>query len=78
VLESLKGRVRILHLKDMKRTADGPTFAEIGQGNLNWQGILDVANAIGVRHCIVEQDQCDGDPLDSIRMSYEYLKNLNT
>ena len=69
-------RVGLLHLKDMKRAADGPTFAEIGVGNLNFPGILETAAQIGVEHVIVEQDKCDGDPLDSARISYEYLKDL--
>jgi len=75
-LERLAGRVRILHLKDMKRTVDGPTFAEIGQGNLNFAGILETAKKIGVTHYIVEQDKCDGDPLDSARISYRFLQTL--
>jgi len=33
-LERLRGRVKILHLKDMKYTENGETFAEIGKGNL--------------------------------------------
>ncbi len=76
-LERLAGRVSILHLKDMKRTAEGPTYAEIGQGNMNFQGIIETARQIGVKHYIVEQDRCDGDPLESARISLEYLQGLN-
>lgn len=69
-------RIGLLHLKDMKRTPEGQTFAEIGQGNLNFPGILETAHAVGITDVIVEQDKCDGDPLDSARISYEYLKDL--
>ena len=75
-LEQTKYRVRLLHLKDLKRTPQGHTFAELGNGNLWFKGILDTALACGIREFIVEQDICDGDPLDSLRQSYTYLKTL--
>ena len=76
-LESIEGRVKILHLKDMKRTVDGPTYAEIGVGNINFKGIIESTEKIGVAHYIVEQDKCDGDSLTSAEMSYNYItKNL--
>ena len=75
-LESVKGRVHILHLKDMKRTPQGQTFAEIGVGNINFKGIAATAKAIGVQYFIVEQDSCDGDSLASARISCEYVKTL--
>ncbi|MBE6691386.1 MAG: sugar phosphate isomerase/epimerase [Ruminococcaceae bacterium] len=69
-------RIRILHLKDMKRTAEGPTFAELGVGNLNLPGILHIASELGITELIVEQDKCDGNPLTSAEISCKYLKNL--
>ena len=76
-IDNLGGRIKILHLKDMKRTADGPTYAEIGVGNINFKGILKIGQKIGVEHYIVEQDKCDGDSLTSAEMSYNYItKNL--
>lgn len=81
-MEKLKGRIDILHLKDMKRIPyfdekrGNQMFAEIGQGNLDWERILETAERVGVKHYIVEQDTCDGDSLDSVRMSAEYLKRF--
>ena len=76
-LSGLDRRVKILHLKDMKRTADGPTYAEIGVGNINFKGIAEVAEEIGVQHYIVEQDKCDTDSLLSARISYDHItKNI--
>jgi sugar phosphate isomerase/epimerase len=60
----------------MKRAHDGPTFAEIGVGNINFEGIINVAKNIGIEYFIVEQDKCDGDPINSARISCEYLRNL--
>lgn len=75
-IEKLKGRIKILHLKDTKMTNDGMTFGEIGKGNLYWKGILDSAEYSGVEYFVVEQDKCDNSPLESIKISAEYLSNL--
>lgn len=72
IIETLSGRISILHLKDMKRTKDGPDYAEIGRGNLWWDGILEAAKAADVRHYVVEQDTSD-DPMASVRISSEFL-----
>ena len=57
-------------------TSEGLTFAEIGNGNLFWKGIIDSAKASGVKYFVVEQDKCDNSPLDSIKCSAEYLLTL--
>ena len=78
-IESLAGRVDILHLKDMAISLEGgahPYITEIGNGNINYDEVIDVANEIGVKHFIVEQDKCDGDPLESARISCENLKRI--
>lgn len=73
----LGGRIKILHLKDMKRTADGPTFSEIGAGNINFVGVIEVARQVGIEHFIVEQDKCDADSLLSAKTSYDHItKNI--
>lgn len=75
-LELVRGRVKILHLKDMKRTPEGHTFAEVGSGNLYFPGILQLAEEIGVQQLVVEQDFCDGDPLESLKTSIGYLRSI--
>ena len=76
-LEEMKGRVKILHLKDMKRGESGPAFAECGYGNLWFEGILKTALDCGIEEFVIEQDQCDGDPVKSVEMSLHYLRGLN-
>lgn len=76
-LEKLKGRIDILHLKDMKKSThendwQKTYFAEIGNGNLWWEGIFDAAEKTGVKHYIVEQDISD-DPFKSLEMSSTYI-----
>ncbi|MCQ2385681.1 MAG: sugar phosphate isomerase/epimerase [Clostridia bacterium] len=75
-LEKLSGRVDILHLKDMARGGTAETvqyITEIGHGNLWWAGILETAFRSGVKHFVVEQDTCPGDPFESLKASSEYL-----
>lgn len=70
------GREPLLHLKDMTVAPDGKRlFAEIGEGNLNWKGILAAAEESGVQYMLVEQDDCYGrDPFESLAISCRNLK----
>ena len=52
------------------------TFKEVGAGSLDFAAILKAAAAAGARHYFVEQDQTPGDPVASLKQSYEYLRNL--
>ena len=73
--ESLKGRLPLLHMKDYQFTTENkPTYCEVGAGNLNWKKIIAAAEASGCEWFIVEQDTCPGDPFDSVRKSFEYIK----
>lgn len=73
-----RGPTPLVHFKDF--AVDGATrerkFAEIGEGNLNWPAILEACRAAGAEYAIVEQDRCDGDPFDSLKLSYENLRGM--
>ena len=51
-------------------------MAPIGQGNLNFPGILAACKRAGTQHILVEQDICQIPPLDALRESYNYLKSI--
>jgi sugar phosphate isomerase/epimerase len=72
-LRKYAGRTPVLHIKDMNEAGD---FAEVGTGVLDWPSIFSAAEAGGVTAYIVEQDVCPGNPLDSIRLSLENLKQM--
>jgi sugar phosphate isomerase/epimerase len=78
LIESLSGRLPLLHLKDYQfdPVKNQPRMAELGQGNLDWSSILAAADSAKVEWFVVEQDFCAGDPFDSIRVSYEFLSGL--
>jgi len=68
-------RMPILHLKDM--TADDrKTFAEIGEGIIDFAPILQWGLRNGVEWFAVEQDYCSGSPFDSLAISFDYLMKL--
>ncbi len=72
----LGGRLPLLHLKDYAINAENtPTFAEIGNGNLDWPRIVKTAEESGCEWFIVEQDVCPVDPFESLKMSFEYIKD---
>jgi sugar phosphate isomerase/epimerase len=84
-IQKLHGRVPLLHLKDKAQGTEQrfneqvprTAFKEVGNGVLDWPGILRAAAAAGTQHYFVEQDQTPGDPLESIKQSYTYLSKLN-
>ena len=82
--EKYPGRFPLLHIKDLNKgfppTVDdnfnpGP-FAPVGEGTIDWKRIFAAAPNGGMKHFFVEQDECDKPPLESIKISYHYLKKL--
>jgi sugar phosphate isomerase/epimerase len=76
-IKKVKGRMNIVHFKDyaiVKAAIDRieevhKQFAEVGEGNLNWPEIIKACKSIKVKHAVVEQDICPGNPLDSLKTS---------
>jgi sugar phosphate isomerase/epimerase len=86
LLEEWKDRIALMHVKDRaagmaritsEREAKPSDFQEVGLGDLNFQKILSTSLTTGVRKFYVEQDQTPGDPLESLRISFENLKKLS-
>ena len=70
----LHNRLPLIHLKDYRITAQGqPTYAEIGQGNLNWKAIFSEAELAGCKWFIIEQDECERSPFESLKISIEFI-----
>jgi sugar phosphate isomerase/epimerase len=85
VLAKYGKRVRLMHLKNV--AADLPkqyhekvpaeAFREVGNGSIDIPAVLKAAAGAVVEHYFVEQDQTPGDPIESLRSSYQYLSKLN-
>ncbi len=72
-IERLSGRVPCIHLKDYSL---GAKMAVVGEGNINFDRVFEMAEKAGTRYMLVEQDNCNGeDPFDCLRRSYEFLRS---
>jgi len=83
-INKLKNRMPIIHFKDYgigtgTELIEGvcKTFAEVGEGNINWPPVIEACRNAGIEHAIVEQDSCPGNPFDSLRISFENMVKFN-
>jgi sugar phosphate isomerase/epimerase len=67
-------RIELLHIKDMADD-EARSFAEIGAGILDWDAIFVAAEEADVAWYLVEQDVCQGPPMESARKSLEFLES---
>ena len=75
-LHDLKDRMQVVHLKDMAMEGSKQLFAEVGEGNLEWDAILKACKAADIEWYIIEQDTCIGDPFDSLKKSLDNLRAM--
>ena len=77
-IESHSKRIRMIHLKDRYKDADRKSeispFAEIGNGIMDIQGIINISREMGIEWLIVEQDRCRRPAIESVKISADYLK----
>ena len=84
-LDKLEGRIGCVHLKDytiMQYTNEGgkqdlkPTFAPLGDGNMDFVAIVEKMKRLGTKHFLVEQDNAtlQPDPLGEALRSVNYIK----
>jgi len=71
-------RLHCVHLKDYVPHHFEARMAPVGQGNLDFAGILRSLKTNGVtEYALVEQDDCYGaSPFDCLKQSFEYLQTL--
>ena len=82
--EKYPGHFPLLHIKDLapghpptvQLDAKMGLFREVGRGTIDWKRVFKAAPKGGLKHYFVEQDLCERPPLESARISYDYLKNL--
>jgi sugar phosphate isomerase/epimerase len=84
ILKQYGDRIPLVHLKNVapgvetRYNEDIPdaAFRELGNGVVDIPAVLRAAKQAGVKHYFVEQDQTPGDPLQSLRESFQYLEGL--
>jgi sugar phosphate isomerase/epimerase len=73
-------RFPLVHVKDWKggkghADEQSTRMADVGRGDIDWKRIFGQSGKAGIRHYFVENDEPKS-PFDSIRASFEYLRNL--
>lgn len=75
-IKKLHGRIDRIHFKDMvMNTSDKAVrIAPIGEGNMNYDAIIQACLDENIEYGYVELDNCYGeDPFDCMKRSYEFL-----
>ena len=82
-LKMFKGRAFYMHVKDYAiRKLEGKIedvpfhFASVGTGNLNWPGIIASADEMGIERFVIEQDMCEGNAFDAVKLSFDNLNKM--
>jgi sugar phosphate isomerase/epimerase len=84
MMKEWKGHVPLLRLSDRAKgnpaefAEDAPrgAWTEAGTGVIDFPSIIKAAPAAGVKVYTIGQDETEGDPLETLRKNYNYLKNL--
>jgi sugar phosphate isomerase/epimerase len=70
-------RFKLVHVKDLTKTATGHESCVIGKGTIDYKSLLPKVAKHGVQHMIVEQEAYTGtNELDAARDNAAYLKTL--
>ena len=77
-------RISMLHIKDVVKnlqvTADRlqAQTTDVGSGKVDWKKVFKAAQRKRITHYFVEQENFDRSPLESVKISFDYLKGLGT
>ncbi len=74
ILRHLGPRCALVHLKDMVKD-DSRTFAEVGEGRIDFAPVFAAAQEAGVEYYVVEQDACRRPALESVKISLNNLRS---
>jgi sugar phosphate isomerase/epimerase len=78
-LRKYSGRCPVIHVKDLapEKRNGRVWFTPLGEGVLDWTEIFRAGAEAKVEWYVYEQDTCEGDPIDSARISFKFLdKNV--
>lgn len=71
-------RFKLVHVKDLSKTATGHESCIIGKGTIDYKSLLPKVAKRGVQHMIVEQEAYTGtNELDATKADAAYLKTLS-
>jgi sugar phosphate isomerase/epimerase len=76
LLRKFDGRLKRVHLKEKSKPGSKAKNTELGRGTIDWPAVLKAAAEAGTEWYLVEQNCEDRPALESIRISFDYLKSL--
>ena len=68
-LRRYKGRICMVHFKD----SVGDTLVPAGQGEVNWEGVMEACRDAGVPYGFAEQEKWDRDPYLCLKEALDWL-----
>lgn len=85
ILKQYAERIPLVHLKNVAATVEKRfnemiprnAFHDLSDGAVDIAAVVHTAKEVGVKHYFVEQDETPGDPLVSLRKSFQYLESLS-
>lgn len=84
-IRKAKGRIPLVHYKDFaidwKAEDVGlgsitKRYAEVGQGNINWENVAQATKEAGCEWIFVEQDRTPGCAFESLKTSIDFINKL--
>lgn len=69
-----KDRIACVHFKDIHVVENQVGMCEVLEGNIDWDDVIEACEYSNVKYAFVEQDTCNGNPFDSLKISYDNLK----
>ena len=75
-------RISLLHIKDVRKGTKTvldrvePQTTEIGNGRVDWPKLFAAMDPQRIRHYFVEQENFERAPLESVKLSFDYLSPL--
>ena len=72
-IRKLKGRIKVVHAKDIILRGKRHTLTALGKGSLKWKEIFAAGKEAGIEWYVYEQDNGEGEVLDYVKDSYDYL-----
>ncbi|MBG9987550.1 TIM barrel protein [Aerococcaceae bacterium DSM 111176] len=73
-IEKVEGRNDVIHFKDGIISSDEePVLTPIGQGEIDWEPIIEATIKTGVKYALAEQESFGSEPFQCLKDSYDYL-----
>ena len=72
-IRSLKGRIKVVHAKDVLVEGKKHTLVPLGKGSVPWKDVFAAGRDAGIEYYVYEQDSGQGAVMDFVKESYGFL-----